>query len=133
MMKGVAAKITGGLTNHTRIKCDDNSGAKLLKIIAKEGYRGRRGRIPAIGVGDIFFASVVDGKAEMRKKIVRATVVRQRKEYRRATGERIAFEDNASVLLNDKNEPVATEIKGVVAKEVAERFPKVATIAKNVI
>lgn len=132
-MKGLSAHITGGLTVESHIKVDDNSGVKMLRVLAKEGYRGRRGRLPDIGVADVFSASVIQGKAEMRKKIVRAVVIRQRKEYRRATGERIKFEDNAAVLLTDKNEPQASEIKGVVAKEVAERFPKVATISKNVI
>ncbi|MBI1973520.1 uL14 family ribosomal protein [Candidatus Micrarchaeota archaeon] len=132
-MKGVAATISGGLTIGSVLKCDDNSGAKVLKILAKEGYRGRRGRIPKIGVAEIFLGSVREGKTDMRKKVLRAAVIRQRRPFRRHTGDRIAFEDNACVLLNDKNEPVASEIKGVVAKEVAERFPKVATIAKNVV
>lgn len=132
-MKGFATHVTGGLTIGSVVKVDDNSGAKMLRIISKEGYKGRRGRIPPIGVGDIFRASVIQGKVDIRKKVVRAVIIRQRKEYRRFTGERIKFEDNAAVLITEKNEPQASEIKGVVAKEVAERFPKVATIAKNVI
>lgn len=131
-MKAISAKITGGLTIGSVIKCDDNSGVKMMRIISKKGYRGRRGRLPMIGVGDILLGSVIAGKIEMRKKVVPAVVIRQKKEYRRATGERIKFEDNASVLINEKNEPLGSEIKGVVAKEVAERFPKIATIAKNV-
>lgn len=132
-MKGFATRVTGGLTIGSVVKVDDNSGAKFLRIISKEGYGGRRGRIPSIGIGDVFKGSVIQGKVEMRKKVVRAVVIRQRKEYRRFTGERVKFEDNAAVLITEKNEPLASEIKGVVAKEVAERFPKVATIAKNVI
>jgi large subunit ribosomal protein L14 len=132
-MKAIAANVYGGVSIGSKIKVDDNSGAKILRILSKEKYRGRRGRIPDIGIGDIFFGSVILGKVEMRKKIMRAVVIRQRKEFHRATGERVGFEDNACVLLNEKNEPQASEIKGVVAKEVAERFPKVATIAKNVI
>jgi large subunit ribosomal protein L14 len=132
-MKAISANVYGGVSIGSKIKVDDNSGAKILRIISKEGYRGRRGRIPDIGIGDIFFGSVISGKVEMRKKIMRAVIIRQRKAFHRATGERVRFEDNASVLMNDKNEPQASEIKGVVAKEVAERFPKVATIAKNVI
>jgi len=132
-MKGIASHMTGGLTNGTVVKVDDNSGAKLVRIIGKEKYRGRRGRIPAVGIADIFFASVISGKKDLRKKVVRAVVIRQKKEFRRFTGERVKFEDNACVIITDKNEPQASEIKGVVAKEVAERFPKISTLAKNII
>jgi len=132
-MKAIAAHIYGGLHPGSIIKVDDNSGAKMLRMVSKAKYRGRRGRAADIGVGDIFQASVIQGKVDMRKKIVRAVVIRQRKEYHRFTGETIAFEDNACVLINEKNEPQASEIKGVVAKEVAERFPKIATISKNVV
>lgn len=69
----------------------------------------------------------------MMKKVVRALVVRQKKEYRRPTGTRILFEDNAAVLITEEGLPVGTEIKGVVAREVAERFPKVAAIAPGVV
>ncbi len=132
-MKAVGAHITKAVTIGTIMKCDDNSGAKILKMIGMEKYRGRRGRSPFAGVADVIVCSVVDGKPEMRKKIERAVVIRQKHRYRRADGTRIEFEDNAAILINEKNEPKATEIKGVVAREVAERFPKVATIAKNVI
>jgi large subunit ribosomal protein L14 len=132
-MKALPSKMTGGLTIGTMIKVDDNSGVKMLHILGKEKYRGRRGRIPAIGIGDVLFGSVVSGKKDLMKKVMRAVVIRQKKEFRRVTGERIAFEDNACVILTEKNEPQATEIKGVIAKEVAERFPKVATLSRNVI
>ena len=132
-MKAITAKIHGGLTIGSVIKVDDNSGAKLLRIISKEKYHGRRGRLPTISVGDVFKGSVLQGKPDMIKKIVRAVVIRQKKEYRRFNGVRVAFEDNACVLITEKNEPQGSEIKGVVAKEVAERFPKVATISKNVV
>jgi large subunit ribosomal protein L14 len=132
-MKAIAAHIYGGMHPGSILKVDDNSGAKTIKIIAKEKYRGRRGRSADVGVGDIFKGAVVQGKVDMRKKIVRAVIIRQRKNYRRFTGERISFEDNAAVLITDKGEPQASEIKGVVAKEVAERFPKIATISKNVV
>ena len=132
-MKAIAAHIYGGLHPGSIIRVDDNSGAKVLRMLSKEKYRGRRGRLADIGVGDIFQGSVIQGKVDMRKKIVRAVVIRQKKEYRRFTGERIGFEDNSCVLVNEKNEPQASEIKGIVAKEVAERFPKIATIAKNVV
>jgi large subunit ribosomal protein L14 len=62
-----------------------------------------------------------------------AVIIRQRKEYRRANGMRIKFEDNAAVLINEKLEPRASEIKGPVAKEVVERFPAVGKIATIVV
>jgi len=132
-MKAVGARISGGISIGSKVKCDDNSGAKLLRVIAKAGYSGRRKRRASIGIGDMFFASVIEGKAEMQKKIVRAVLTRQRKPFRRRSGEVIKFEDNAAVLITDKKEPQGSEIKGVVAKEVGERYPKVSTIAKNVI
>ncbi len=132
-MRAIQAHMTGGLSIGSKVKCVDNSGVKELKIIAKEGYKGRRRRRPDIGVADVFVASVIKGKVRMRKKKVRAVIVRQRKEYRRASGERFKFEDNAAVLINEKNEPVASEIKGAIAREVAQRFPRIATIAKIVV
>ncbi|MEM3412169.1 MAG: uL14 family ribosomal protein [archaeon] len=132
-MKAVAAKLSGGITIESRIKVDDNSGAKILRVIGKEDYRGRRGRLAKIGVGEILIGAVVSGKLEMRKKRVRAVLIRQKRPYRRKNGLRVCFEDNACVLINENNEPVASEIKGVIAKEAAERFPKLASIAKNVV
>lgn len=132
-MKGVAAKITKPLHIGSVLKCDDNTGAKELMIVGVLGYKGTRRRIPNAGIGNVVVCSVKKGKPEIRKKIVKAVIVRQKKEYRRRSGERIKFEDNAAVLIDDTGLPKGTEIKGVVAKEVAERYAKVATIAKNVV
>ena len=60
-------------------------------------------------------------------------IIRQRMQYRRPNGVRIQFEDNAAVLVDDQGLPVGTEIKGAVAREVADRFPKVAAIAAAVV
>ena len=132
-MKGIATNVTGALTIGSIVKVDDNSGAKMLRVIGKEGYSGRRGRLPSIGVGEIFFGSIIKGKKDLKKKIVKAVLIRQRKPFRRSNGMTIQFEDNACVLVTDKNEPKASEIKGVVAKEIGEKYPKISTIAKNVI
>ena len=132
-MKGVATKIKGGLTIGSVVKVDDNSGAKMLRVIGKEGYKGRRGRLPSVGISEVFFGSVIKGKKDLKKKIVRAVLTRQKKPFRRANGLIVEFEDNACVLITDKNEPKASEIKGVVAKEIGEKYPKISTIAKNVI
>jgi large subunit ribosomal protein L14 len=69
----------------------------------------------------------------MRKKVEKAVVVRTKKEYRRADGLRVKFEDNAVVLVDDAGIPKATEIKGPVAKEAVERFPKIAAIAPIIV
>ncbi len=132
-MKGIGSHIVRTLQMGSRVICHDNSGAKEIKIINVLGIKGRRGRHPSAGVGDIVIASVVRGKPDMRKKVVKALIIRQKKGYRRANGFFIEFEDNAAVLVNDEGIPLGTEIKGVVAKEIAERFPKVAAIASAVV
>ena len=69
----------------------------------------------------------------MKKKIVKAVLIRQKQPYRRASGDVIQFEDNAAILITEKKEAQGSEIKGAVAKEVGERFPRIPTIAKNVV
>ncbi len=132
-MKGISSKPTGALDLISKVKVDDNSGAKILRVIAKEGHSGRRRRRPKIGIGQTFKGSVVKGNVKMKGKVVRAVLTRQKKEYRRSSGLRVKFEDNAAVLITETGEPVGSEIKGVVAKEAGKRFPKVATISKNVV
>lgn len=132
-MKALAAKITRGLGTGSRLLCHDNSGARELQIIGVLRAGSVRGRVPSAGVGSVVIASVKKGSPEMVKKVVRALIVRQKKEFRRPSGLRISFEDNAAVLVTEEGLPVGTEIKGVVAKEVAERYPKVAAIAPGVI
>jgi len=90
-MKAVKSRITRALPLEARVLTCDNSGAKLIKIFAVKGHNTTRGRIQAAGVGDLVLASVKKGKLEMRKTVVPAIIVRQRKEYRRADGMRIKF------------------------------------------
>jgi large subunit ribosomal protein L14 len=132
-MKGLTSNVTKTLTLNTVLPVSDNSGAKVVRIVGALQYRGTRRRNPTVGVGDVVIASVRKGKPDMVKKVIKALVVRQKKEYRRANGTRIMFEDNAVVLVNDDFLPVGTEIKGVVAREIAERFPKVAAISAGVV
>ena len=133
-MKALKARITKGLPLEARIVTCDNSGAKLLKIIAVKGHKTVQGRIPCAGVGDLIMAAVKKGKLEMRKTVVPAIIVRQRKEYRRADGTRVKFEDNAAVVLKDeKGNPKGTIFKGPIAKEVAERWPAVAKVASMIL
>lgn len=132
-MKGLTSNIVKTLTMGTMLPCSDNSGAKVLYIISALRYKGTRARYPQVGVGDVVIASIKKGKPDMVKKVVKALIIRQKKEFRRANGTRIFFEDNAAVLINDDMLPVGTEIKGVVAREIAERFPKVAAISAGVV
>ena len=131
-MKGIPARIVKTLIPGSRLVCNDNSGAKELMIIGVVGWKGRRGRNPRAGVGDMVICSVKKGDPKMVGTTVRAVITRQKKEIRRANGMRVFFEDNAAVLVNEDGIPTATEIKGVVAREIGERFPKVIAIAPGV-
>ena len=77
-------------------------GAKNLYIIAVGGIRGRLNRLPAAASGDMVLATVKKGKPELRKKVMPAVVIRQRKTYRRKCGTFLYFEDNAGVIVNNK-------------------------------
>jgi large subunit ribosomal protein L14 len=133
-MKALSSKITRSLNVQAFVPTCDNSGAKMLKITGVKGHKTVKGRMPAAGVGDLVFASVKKGKLEMRKTVVPAVIVRQKKEFRRADGTRVKFEDNAAVVLKDlKGNPKGTIFKGPIAKEAAERWPAVAKVAKIIL
>ncbi len=132
-MKGFTSRVTRGLQTGSKITCHDNSGAKLIQIINVLGLMGTRRRYPAAGIGDVVIASVKKGKPEMVKKVVRALIVRQKRPFKRKNGLMVQFEDNAAVLVTEDGLPVGTEIKGVVAKEITERYPKVSAIAPGII
>ncbi|MEM2874931.1 MAG: 50S ribosomal protein L14 [Candidatus Hadarchaeales archaeon] len=116
-----------------RLECADNTGAKELQIVTVMRYRGIRRRMGRAGVGDRIVASVKKGTPELRKQLVQAVIIRQRKEYRRTDGMRIKFEDNAAVIITPEAAPKGSEIKGPMAREAAERWPKVAGIASIVV
>jgi len=132
-MRAVRADIPKALPTGARLVCADNTGAMEVEIIAVRGYRGVRRRYPAAGVGDLVVVTVKKGTPEIRKQVHYAVIIRQRKEYRRPDGTRIKFEDNAAVLTNEKGEPKGSEIRGPVAREAAERFSKIGTIASIII
>lgn len=132
-MKAISSSSTKGLTQKSRCNCADNSGAKIVEIISVIGFKGNKRMNPKAGIADIVNIVVKKGKPEIRSKVERAVIVRVKKEYRRPNGLRIRFEDNAVVLVDEKGLPKASEIKGVIAKEVGERFPKIAGIASAVI
>ncbi|MFH0713009.1 MAG: uL14 family ribosomal protein [Candidatus Micrarchaeota archaeon] len=131
-MQAMSAKITKALTIGSRLNCDDNSGAKIVQIIGVKRAKARLRRLPSVGIGDIVRVSIKKGKAEMVGKLELAVITRQRKEFRRGKI-RVKFDDNACVLIDDQNLPRATEIKGALSRELADRFPKVIAIASAVV
>ncbi len=133
-MKAVAARITKAINIGSLVNVADNSGAKVVRVVGVKRGKGRKGRQLACGVANLIKVSVRKGTPELRKQVFFAVVVRQRKEYRRATGERISFADNAVVLLKDaEGNPKGTQIKGPIAREAADRWPFVARIANIVV
>jgi large subunit ribosomal protein L14 len=126
--------ITPGLLVGSLVKCADNSGAQEVRIIGVVGgQKTRLRRVPAAAVGDMVTVSVRRGKPELKKQVLKAVVIRQRKPYRRMNGIWVQFEDNAVVIVGDDGEPKGTEIRGVVAKEAAERWPKIAALTSMVV
>lgn len=132
-MKAISTNNSKPLTHNSLCVCTDNSGAKIVKIITAFKYRGRKRQMPKAGIGDMISVVVKKGKPQIRKKVEKAVIVRVRKEYRRKNGISIKFEDNAVVLVDDKGLPKGSEIKGVIAKEVGERYPKIAGISQGVV
>ena len=130
---GQRPKISKGLPTGSMLKCVDNSGARLLRLVQVMGYKGRLRRIAAAAVGDMIVVSVRKGTPDMRKKLFHAVVVRQRKPYRRPEGVWIQFEDNAAVILTTEGEMRGSEIRGPVSKEAAERWPRIASAASIIV
>ena len=132
-MKAISASPVKGLTKKSRCFCADTSGAKIVEIISVFRHTARKRMQPKAGICDMVNIVVKTGKPQIRSKVERAVIVRVKKEYKRPDGTRIKFEDNAVVLVDEKGLPKASEVKGVIAKEVAERFPKIAGISAGVV
>ncbi|MEO1923459.1 50S ribosomal protein L14 [Caminibacter sp.] len=117
----------------TRLKVADNSGAKEIMCIKVLGGSKRR----YARVGDIIVASVKkalpNGKIK-KGQVVKAVVVRTKKELQRENGSLIRFDDNAAVIIDAKKEPVGTRIFGPIAREVRyEGFQKITSLAPEVL
>ncbi len=126
-------KISCGLTSGSVFVCADNSGARVLRLIQVLGYKGRRRRLPLAGVGDLIIVSCREGTPEMRRQMLNAVVVRQRKPYLRKDGSWIQFEDNAAVILTPEGTLRGSDIKGPVAKEAVDRWARIGTAARVVV
>ncbi len=125
--------IARGLPSGSRLKCADNTGAKIIRLINVSGYKGRLRRLPSACVGDMVKVSVVKGSPELRKQVFPAVIIRQRRPFRRKDGTWLQFEDNAAVLMTPEGEIKGTDIRGPIAREAAERWPRVAGIANIII
>jgi len=132
-MKAMQSKVTKGLQTGSRTVCADNTGARIVQVVSVDRYHGVRRRQPKLGLGGMATVSVKKGTPDMRRKLVKAVVVRQTQEFRRPGGLRVSFEQNAMVITNERGEPRGTEIKGPVAREVAERFPKIGSMATIIV
>ena len=117
----------------TRLKVADNSGAKEIMCIRVLGGSFRRDG----SIGDVIVASVksaTPGGAVKKGDVVKAVVVRMRKQKRRPDGSYIRFDDNAAVIINDQKMPRGTRIFGPVARELREKdFMKIVSRAPEVL
>lgn len=117
----------------TRLKVADNTGAKeIMCIRVLGGSVVRYGR-----VGDIIVASVkqaAPGGSVKKGEVVRAVIIRTAKEYGRADGSHIRFDDNAAVIIGKENNPRGTRIFGPVARELREKqFMRIVSLAPEVL
>lgn len=129
---GIKLKISNCLPVASIMNCADNTGAKNLYMIAVSGTGARLSRFPRGSVGDMFLASVKKGKPELRKKVMPAVIIRQRKPIRRREGFFLYFEDNAGVIVNNKGEMKGQNVTGPVAKECADLWPRIAAKAGSI-
>jgi large subunit ribosomal protein L14 len=132
-MKAVSTRITKALPVGAELVCADNTGAKVIQIISVRGFKGKRRTKPTAGVASMISVRVLKGDEKVRNEVHKAVIIRQRREYRRADGSRISFEDNAAVLVNDKGEARGSLVKGPVAREAVERFSTIGKIANQVV
>ena len=121
------------IAQETRLKVADNTGAREVLCIRVLGGSGRL----YAGLGDVIVATVKDaipGGSVKRGEVVKAVVVRTRKESRRPDGTYIRFDDNACVLINDQLQPRGTRIFGPVGRELRERrFMRIVSLAPEVL
>jgi large subunit ribosomal protein L14 len=117
----------------TMLEVADNSGARKLQVILPlGGSSGKKAHL-----GDVVTAAVKEASPDgqvKKGKVVKAVIVRTRKESRRRDGTYIRFDSNAAVLINDVGEPVGTRVFGPVARELREKkFLKIVSLAPEVL
>ena len=113
----------------SRLDVADNTGARMAKMIGVIGKKNS----PEAHVGDVITAHVREassGGSVKKGEVVRAVIVRTKKEYRRADGSHIRFDDNAAVLIRPDGNPRGTRIFGPVARELRDKaFMKIVSLA----
>ncbi|PZP88683.1 MULTISPECIES: 50S ribosomal protein L14 [Lawsonella] len=121
------------IQQESRLKVADNTGARELLCIRVLGGSGRH----YAGIGDVVVASVKDaipGGNVKKGDVVKAVIVRAKKETRRTDGSYIRFDENAAVIIKNDNEPRGTRIFGPVARELRDRqFMKIISLAPEVL
>ncbi len=121
------------IQQESRLKVADNTGAREILCIRVLGGSKRR----YAGVGDVIIATVksaAPGGVVKKGDVVRAVVVRTKKQYSRADGSLIRFDENAAVIINDQGNPRGTRIFGPVARELREKdFMKIVSLAPEVL
>ncbi len=132
-MQGLASNVTRCLPVGAQLTVADNTGARIFEILTLKGYKGRRRRTPTAGIGDCVIGTAKKGKPEIMHQVLKAIIVRQKKEFKRPDGTRVKFADNACIIIDDDGKPKGTEIKGPIAKEVLERWKLVGGSAKIVV
>jgi large subunit ribosomal protein L14 len=125
--------ITRALPTNAVITCADNTGAKTLRIIMVTKAKTRLARYPAASVGDHIQCTVKKGPPDLRNQVWGAVIIRQKYPVRRVSGLRVCFQDNAAVLVTPEGEMKGTDIKGPVASEAAEKWPRLANLASIVV
>jgi len=117
----------------SRLRVADNTGARVIECIRVMG----RSQAPTAGVGDVIVAAVkqaIPNAAVKKGDVVRAVIVRTAKEYGRADGSYIRFDENAAVLINNQGNPRGTRIFGPVARELRDRnYMKIVSLAPEVL
>ena len=132
-MKAISTRVTKPLSVGSYLNCADNTGVKVFQIISVRGFKGKRRTKPKAGVGSLVICRVHTGTEKVRRQKFKAVIIRQKKEYRRANGMRIRFEDNAAVMVDDKFEAKGSLIKGPVAREAVERFKSIGKTASIIV
>ena len=121
------------IQQESRLKVADNPGARELLCIRVLGGSSRR----YAGIGDVIVGSVKEatpGGTVKKGEVVRAVVVRTKKEARRSDGTYIRFDDNACVIIDTNRQPRGTRIFGPVARELRdERFMRIVSLAPEVL
>ena len=121
------------IQNSTRLKVADNTGAREIMCINIPGSTGKK----YAHIGDVIVATVkkaIPGSVTRKGDVVKAVIVRTAQPFRRPDGSYIRFDENAAVILTEKNNPKGTRIFGPVARELRDKnYTKIISLAPEVL